>query len=273
MATRTKQSEDAGLKIENWPLSKLLRYANNSRDHSEAQIDQIAASIKEFGFVNPCLIDAGGVLIAGHGRVAGAQKLGLESVPVIKLGHLTETQARALRISDNAIALNSTWNLSALKIELEALKLADFPMDLVGFDNIQLVSFMSGLPGAEKAPRGDATKLSERFGVPPFSVLNAREGWWQERKRAWIALGIQSELGRGETPSTSARVGPDDPTTYRPIGGRKADAIPGGAGKNAARRRRGAKPNAIPGGGMLPLDRVKRSRANATPGGGNASGG
>lgn len=250
----SKKQKTAALTIEDWPLAKLLRYANNSRDHSESQIAQIASSISEFGFVNPCLIDADGVLIAGHGRIAGAQKLGLESVPVIKLGHLTETQARALRIADNAIALNSTWNLPALKIELEALKLADYPMELVGFDNIELVTFMSGIPGAAEAPRGDATKLSERFGVPPFSVLNAREGWWQERKRAWIALGIQSELGRGDTGVNSPHEGHGMADGHEAVRAkqkarRKADAIPGGAGANAAWRRGGAKPNATPGGG------------------------
>jgi DNA modification methylase len=152
------------IKIEQWPLAKLLRYANNSRDHSEAQIAQIAASIKEFGFVNPCLIDAKGVLIAGHGRVAGAQKLGLDAVPIIKLGHLTETQARALRIADNAIALNSTWNLPALKIELEALKLSDFPMELVGFDNIQLVQFMANVPtgNPEATPEPPAVPVTRK---------------------------------------------------------------------------------------------------------------
>src|SRR5882672_4377336 len=110
--------ETPQLKIKQWPLSKLLRYANNSRDHSDKQIDQIAASIKEFGFVNPCLVDAKGVLIAGHGRVAGAQKVGMTEVPVIELGHLSEVQARALRIADNSIALNSSWNQDMLRIEL-----------------------------------------------------------------------------------------------------------------------------------------------------------
>lgn len=160
----SKKQKTAALTIEDWPLAKLLRYANNSRDHSESQIAQIASSIAEFGFVNPCLIDADGVLIAGHGRIAGAQKLGLESVPVIKLGHLTETQARALRIADNAIALNSTWNLPALKIELEALKLADYPMELIGFDNLQLVSFMAGTPTGdpERTPEPPAVPVSRK---------------------------------------------------------------------------------------------------------------
>jgi DNA modification methylase len=148
MAVKRKAKGDTpavGLRIEQWPLAKLLRYANNSREHSPAQIDQIAASIKEFGFVNPCLVDAKGVLIAGHGRVAGAQKIGMKTVPAIQLGHLTDTQARALRIADNSIALNSTWNEEMLRIELTELKLADYPLELLGFDDVQLVSFMAGV--------------------------------------------------------------------------------------------------------------------------------
>ena len=131
------------LHVEQWPLTKLLRYANNSRDHSEAQVAQIAASITEFGFVNPCLIDAKGVLIAGHGRVSAAQKLKIKSVPVIKLGHLTETQARALRIADNSIAQNASWNADALRIELAELKVQNYPLKLLGFEDVQLVSFMA----------------------------------------------------------------------------------------------------------------------------------
>lgn len=152
------------LVIKQWPLAKLLRYANNSRDHSEAQVEQIATSIKEFGFVNPCLVDAKGVLIAGHGRVSGAQKAGLESVPVVQLGHLSETQARALRIADNAIALNATWNIPILKMELEALRVENYSLALTGFDDVQLVQFMANVStnDPEATPEPPATPVTRK---------------------------------------------------------------------------------------------------------------
>ena len=92
------------------PVAALIPYAENARTHSEAQVAQIAASIAEFGFVNPVLVDAAGVLVAGHGRVMAAKRLGMAAVPAIRLSHLTEAQARALRLADNQIALNSGWD-------------------------------------------------------------------------------------------------------------------------------------------------------------------
>ena len=94
-------------KIERWPMAKLLPYARNARTHSNEQVAQIAASIAEFGFTNPILAGADGVIVAGHGRLAAAQKLGLETVPVVVLDHLTPTQRRALVIADNRIAENA----------------------------------------------------------------------------------------------------------------------------------------------------------------------
>jgi DNA modification methylase len=131
-------------KIEHWPTSKLVPYARNARTHSDAQIAQIAASIAEFGFVNPCLVGADGVIVAGHGRLAAAQKLGLETVPVIVLDHLTPTQRRALVIADNRIAENAGWDAAMLRIELEALQLDGFDLDITGFDADALAEIMAG---------------------------------------------------------------------------------------------------------------------------------
>jgi ParB-like chromosome segregation protein Spo0J len=97
-------------KIEHWPLARLLPYARNARTHSDDQVAQIAASIVEFGFTNPCLVGADGVLVAGHGRLLAARKLGLDTVPVVVLDHLTPIQRRALVIADNRIAENSGWD-------------------------------------------------------------------------------------------------------------------------------------------------------------------
>lgn len=124
--------------IESIKTSELIPYARNSRTHDAKQVQQIASSIKEFGFNNPVLIDADNGIIAGHGRVLAAQLLKMDTVPTIKLEHLTDTQKRAYIIADNKIALNSGWDEEMLKIEIEELKLADFDLDLTGFDDGEL---------------------------------------------------------------------------------------------------------------------------------------
>lgn len=113
---------------------ELIPYARNARTHSESQIAQIAASIKEFGFNNPILLDGDNGVIAGHGRLMAAQKLGLKQVPCIELSHLTETQKKAYILADNKIALNSGWDFDTLSIELEDLKLNDINVELTGFN-------------------------------------------------------------------------------------------------------------------------------------------
>ncbi|MEW6248970.1 MAG: site-specific DNA-methyltransferase, partial [Nitrospirota bacterium] len=112
--------------------------------HSDEQIAQIAASIAEFGFVNPCLVGADGVLVAGHGRLAAARKLGLSTVPVVVLDHLTPTQRRALVLADNRLAELSTWDDVLLRIELEALQDEGFDLDLTGFDADALAELLAG---------------------------------------------------------------------------------------------------------------------------------
>lgn len=121
------------LKIEAIKTDELIPYARNARQHSPEQVAQIAASIREFGFNNPVLIDQRAGIIAGHGRVLAAQKLGLETVPCIRLGHLTEVQKRAYIIADNRLAETSTWSLEQLALELEDLRLDEFDIDLTGF--------------------------------------------------------------------------------------------------------------------------------------------
>lgn len=121
-------------KIEQWPITKLLPYARNARTHSDEQVAQIAASIAEFGFTNPILAGADGVIVAGHGRLSAAHKLGLELVPVVVLEHLSPTQRRALVIADNRIAENAGWDEAMLRIELVTLQDDDFDVSLTGFD-------------------------------------------------------------------------------------------------------------------------------------------
>ena len=129
------------------PPAKLEPYAGNARTHSDEQVAQIAASIEEFGFTNPILADGEGVIIAGHGRLLAAQRLGLEKVPVITLDHLTDAQRRALVIADNKIAENAGWDEETLRLEIEALQELEFDLDLIGFSDEELDDLLGDLDG------------------------------------------------------------------------------------------------------------------------------
>lgn len=120
--------------IEMRPLQSLIPYANNSRTHDDKQVAQIAASIREFGFTNPVLIDDSNGIIAGHGRVLAARKLALDEVPCIRLSHLSETQRKAYVIADNKLALNAGWNEKTLALELSELRESNFDLSKIGFD-------------------------------------------------------------------------------------------------------------------------------------------
>lgn len=115
------------------PIENLIPYARNSRTHSEAQITKIAASIKEFGFLNPVIVDGANGIVAGHGRVLAAKKLGMEEVPVIEASHLTEAQRRAYIIADNRLALDAEWDDEMLRVEFAELEGLGFDLDLTGF--------------------------------------------------------------------------------------------------------------------------------------------
>jgi ParB-like chromosome segregation protein Spo0J len=121
------------LKIEQRNVATLVPYAANSRTHTDTQIAQIAASIKEFGWTNPILIDGKDTIIAGHARTLAAQKLGIKDVPVIVLDYLSEAQQRALVIADNQLAVNAGWDYEILAIELGEIKDLGFDIDLIGF--------------------------------------------------------------------------------------------------------------------------------------------
>jgi hypothetical protein len=116
------------------PIDSLHPYTRNARTHSGEQIDRIAASIQEFGFLNPILIDsASKTIIAGHGRLLAAQRLGLDKVPTVAFAHLSDTQRRAYTLADNKLALEAGWDEELLKIELDELRLEDFELDIIGF--------------------------------------------------------------------------------------------------------------------------------------------
>jgi len=125
-------------RIELWPIDRLRPYERNPRTHSDAQVDQIAASMVEFGWTNPVLVDEEGGILAGHGRLLAARKLGLAEVPMIRLEHLSEAQKRAYLIADNQLALQAGWSEELLAAELAWLRDESFDLDLVGFDASEL---------------------------------------------------------------------------------------------------------------------------------------
>jgi ParB-like chromosome segregation protein Spo0J len=138
----------AGIKIETTPIDKLVPYVNNARTHSPEQVDQIAASIKEFGFNNPVLIDKKNGIIAGHGRVMAARKLELKEVPTVRLEHLTESQKKAFILADNKIAMNAGWDDELLALELKDLDDVMFDLNLTGFDGKELDELIQPEPVA-----------------------------------------------------------------------------------------------------------------------------
>ena len=149
-------AKNAHLKVEYRPIKSLLPYARNARTHSDEQIRQVVASIKEFGWTNPVLIDATGGIVAGHARVEAAKALGLANVPTIRLSGLTEAQRRAYVIADNKLALNAGWDEELLRLELIDLKDLDFDLALTGFDEQELADLLAdktaGLTDPDEAP-------------------------------------------------------------------------------------------------------------------------
>jgi hypothetical protein len=149
--------------IETLDINSLIPYARNARTHSEAQIAQIAGSIKEFGFTNPILIDKDNGIIAGHGRVAAARKLNLTEVPCIRLEHLSETQRKAYILADNRIALNSGWEVELLSTELEELKDLGINLESLGFDSEEIDALLNKIePTAGLTDEDEAPEVQEQ---------------------------------------------------------------------------------------------------------------
>ena len=146
------------------PVADLIPYARNSRTHSPQQVDKIAASIREFGFLNPIIVDGQNGIVAGHGRVMAAQKLGLTSLPVIEAAHLTEAQKRAYVIADNRLALDAGWDNDMLKIELQDLDAKGFDLSLTGFNPDEIGNFLAeptvGLTDEDAVPEVPAVPVT-----------------------------------------------------------------------------------------------------------------
>lgn len=160
--------------IEVWPIDRLVPYQKNSRTHSQLQVQQIARSIQRFGFTNPILVDSEDGILAGHGRLAAARDLGLREVPVIVLDHLSQTERRAYLIADNQLALNAGWDTAVLQQEIAALSLADFELDVLGFDLDELNSIIDGDFGTEEQEEEEADESFDR-GQPLAIILEPQE--------------------------------------------------------------------------------------------------
>lgn len=160
----SKNETSGNIKIEQRSIDALIPFARNSRTHSEAQIAQIAASIREFGWTNPILVDGKGGVIAGHGRLAAARKLGMGDLPVIVLDHLTDAQKRALVIADNKLAMNAGWDPELLSSEIAGLGEDGFDLSLLGFNEEELAALLvdktEGLTDPDDIPEAPAEPVT-----------------------------------------------------------------------------------------------------------------
>ncbi len=153
-------------RIELWPVDRLRPYERNARTHSAEQVAQIAASIVEFGFTNPILVDSSDGIIAGHGRLSAAQELGLKTVPVVVLDHLSERQRKAYILADNQLALNAGWDTDLLREELQDLAAQDFDMPLLGWSEDELsdllgdVEVLDGMPALKEGDRDPIQQMT-----------------------------------------------------------------------------------------------------------------
>ena len=174
------KAQDLSIKYKS--VDDLIPYVNNSRTHSDEQVTQVAASIKEFGFTNPILIDENNGIIAGHGRLMAAKKLKLEQVPTITLVGLTEAQRKAYIIADNQLALNSGWDLDMLRVEFEQLAELDFDLSLIGFDDnvveklLDIDAELPDLPDGDKDPfqQKTFTLHDEQAALVDDAILKAK---------------------------------------------------------------------------------------------------
>jgi ParB-like chromosome segregation protein Spo0J len=181
----TQETPQMPMKIKMTPVAQLAPYTGNARTHSDEQITQIAASITEFGFTNPILTGADNVIIAGHGRLLAAQKLGIDTVPVIVLDHLSEAQRRALVIADNKLAENTGWDEALLRTELAALDDMDFDLDLMGFSDEEL----DGLLGDLEDPALGETEGEDDVPETPEDPVSRPGDLWILGKH-WTCHGI-----------------------------------------------------------------------------------
>jgi ParB-like chromosome segregation protein Spo0J len=181
------------------PLSSLREDEKNARRHDEQNVAAIASSLSRFGQQKPIVALKDGRVIAGNGTLRAAAGLGWETIAVVQFDSEEEAAARAYAIADNRSAELAAWDLPDLTEALAALRLDGYG-DALGFSDEDVAALQASLDGGvgKVSPEEARRSLASRFLVPPFSVLDSRQGYWRERKAAWLALGIQSEIGRGE---------------------------------------------------------------------------
>lgn len=190
------------------PIEKLVPYANNARKHSPAQINKIRSSLREFGFLNPVIIDKNFGIIAGHGRVMAAQAENISEVPCVLVDHLTDAQKKAYIIADNKLALDAEWDEELLRIEIESLKDLDFDVSFTGFDDAEMDKIFDEFFSDGQSTANHKGKIAERFLFAPFSVLDTRSKRWQDRKNFWIKdVGIRSSTSRENMKTTGSLSG------------------------------------------------------------------
>jgi hypothetical protein len=195
----------ADFTVEHWPLDRLQANPDNYRHHPEAQVAQLQKSLQQFGVFKNVVATPEGLVLAGHGVVAAAMQEGLDTLPVYVFTG-SEDEQRKLMVADNELSRLAADDAEQLSQLLVAIN-ADGGLEGTGFDEASLDELLAEVD-AMNPPTGyvePANTLQSRFGAPPFSVFDARQGYWQERKRSWIAWGIQSELGRGGAPGGSPR--------------------------------------------------------------------
>ncbi len=181
------------IEIERWSTDRLREYKNNSRIHSEDQVSEVANSIKEFGFVNPILVDENDTIIAGHCRLRAAKNLGMEDVPVVVLAHLDPEQRIALTIADNKLAINSMWDEGLLKDELAYLLEHDFDISLIGFTEQEYESL--SLAYGDATPSAIDEKLNDMaLDVPRGIQVEFSEDRYEEGRLAFAELRASNHL-------------------------------------------------------------------------------
>lgn len=174
-------------------IDEIKPYESNAKEHPREQIEQIKKSILDYGNNDPIAVDENNIIIEGHGRYIALQELGFDTVEIIRLGHMTEEQKKAYRLVHNKLTMNSDFDFDLLEKELAELTAFDVDMSAFGFDE----SIFEELPDFGEALDEERETLQDKFIVPPFSVLDTRQGYWQARKDVWKKI-IKSDEGRSE---------------------------------------------------------------------------
>lgn len=182
------------MQLEILDINRLKEYELNAKEHPREQIEQIKKSIQDYGNNDPIAVDENNIIIEGHGRYIALKELGYKEVEIIRLGHLTDEQKKAYRLIHNKLTMNSDFDFELLEKELQELTAFDIDMSEFGFDESLFEEFDTEENLAEEYEENKES-LADKFIVPPFSILDTRQGYWQDRKDIWKKI-IKSDIGR-----------------------------------------------------------------------------